>query len=587
MIIYRQDAHRGIHSPSRNFRRGETRIQPVSDSSHINLTKNLFGEFPPVPTEEWEAAIRKALNGRDYRKELLWNSREGFTLLPFYRASEKNGRYRDPETEPWLQNSAGRPGCTLVEQIDGPTPEVAAAQIATATQHNAEFLQVHSRLYPKKTSEPGGSDSHYLSGSDIQTLDEFDMLSSGSGPKCTGFLFDCGVYAPALAAMQSTSGGTEKPDGLLASNTFFTYDPYTFTAENGCLPMREERLEQVILQLASLPQKTLAGDGLFYHRCGATLSDELGIALAIGSEYLAAGRNAGTDLNCLSRAFWMRLSVGTLFFPEIARFRAARILWRQLLEAYDIEPEDAEPIHIHAVTSPWYLTAVDPYNNLVRTTTEAMSAIIGGADSLTVMPFDSACTTPSDRSRRLARNVHHIVREESFLEYVADPAAGCWYIEELTDQIAESSWNSFRKIESEGGMLQSLRSGTIQQRVRKSAEQKIREVLKGTRKVTGINYFPDRETDYSELSDTELPVTLLRRSGQRFETDPDHLIQSLKSAYQQGASTGDISNILIDPPKERFPTLVPSRLTQKLEERWKRNEHPFSPESENREGDDR
>ncbi|MEX2601854.1 MAG: methylmalonyl-CoA mutase family protein [Balneolaceae bacterium] len=569
--------NRGISAPSHKFRRGETRFQPVSDSSHINLTENLFGEFPPVPTEEWEAAIRKALNGGDYREELAWNSREGFAILPFYREPEVSSGESPPETGLRLQQDAVEAGCKIVEQIDGPTSLIAASQIETAIQRGSDYLQITSRLYPNDSSEPGRSSSPGLAGLDIQTLERFESMIRETDPKQTGFLFDSGVYTPALAAMQSASDRAGGADKQTLRNTFFTYDPYTFAAETGSLPMPEEPLEKLILQLANLPQKTLAGDGLFYHNCGATLSEELGIVLATGSEYLAAGRKAGANLNKLSRAIWIRLSAGPLYFPEIARFRAARILWRKLLDAYGVEPEEADTIHIHAVTSPWHQTTIDPYNNLIRTTTEAMAAIIGGADSLTVLPFDSHCATDSDRSRRLARNLHHIVREEAFLEQVADPAAGCWYIEELTDQIAENSWNFFREIESEGGLLQSLRNGTIQERVRKSAEHKINAVLTGTRMVTGVTYYSDPEEEFPSPSAPKRPYAPLRQSGRLFETDPDHLIQSLGNAYQEGASTGDLTMFLLDPPRKKFTTMTPSRLTAELEERWAESGKSFKP----------
>ncbi len=158
--------------------------------------------------------------------------------------------------------------------------------------------------------------------------------------------------------------------------------------------------------------------------------------------------------------------IGPDFFPEIAKLRAARMLWAVIVRAYGPKSEEAALMHIHSVTGRWNKTLYDPHVNMLRTQTEAMSAVLGGAESITVEPFDAVFRTADQFSERIARNQQLLLMEESHLDKVADPGAGSYYIEELTSMMADEAWKLFLEIENEGGFLQALKNGTIQEQNR-------------------------------------------------------------------------------------------------------------------------
>ena len=195
----------------------------------------------------------------------------------------------------------------------------------------------------------------------------------------------------------------------------------------------------------------------------------------MGSEYLA--QLTGRGLSAVYAASKIRFSfgVGSGYFPEIAKLRAARLLWSTVMNAFHPGNSEGFMMDIHSVTRKWNKTINDPYVNMLRTQTEAMSAILGGTDSLTVEPFDIAFRKPDEFSERIARNQQLILKEESYFDKVADPSAGSYYIENLTQLIAENAWKLFVETEEQGGFLSALKSGFIQAKLSESAGKNKKE----------------------------------------------------------------------------------------------------------------
>jgi methylmalonyl-CoA mutase len=205
-----------------------------------------------------------------------------------------------------------------------------------------------------------------------------------------------------------------------------------------------------------------------FGNAGADIVKELAFGISMGSEYLAQLTSRGLNAAYAASKIRFSFSIGSDYFPEIAKLRAARLLWSAVINAFDPGNSKGITMDIHCATSQWNKTQDDPYINILRTQTEAMSAILGGTDSLTVEPFDIVIRQPDEFSERIARNQQLILKEESYFDKVADPAAGSYYIEILTQLIAQSSWKLFVETEDQGGFLSALKSGFIQAKLSES-----------------------------------------------------------------------------------------------------------------------
>jgi methylmalonyl-CoA mutase len=218
---------------------------------------------------------------------------------------------------------------------------------------------------------------------------------------------------------------------------------------------------------------------------------ELGFALASGTEYLTLAVKAGIPIDDVAQRMMFSFGVGSNYFMEIARLRAARLLWAKIIEQYKPQNETSMQMWIHCNTSAWNKTLFDPYVNLLRTTTEAMSAIIGGTQSLSILPFDTFYKDPDEFSNRLARNQQIILKEEVYLDKVVDPAAGSYYIENLTQLIAEAAWKVFLQVEEKGGMVEAVKAGFVQDMVEKSAGERLDDIANRRIIQLGTNQHPN------------------------------------------------------------------------------------------------
>jgi methylmalonyl-CoA mutase len=320
------------------------------------------------------------------------------------------------------------------------------------------------------------------------------------------------------------------PQGIRGA---FEADPLSRLMLNGtlCIPPEQgfDYLAAVVQSAAFLPHfMVLHLNATNFNNAGADIIQELAFGISMGSEYLLQLTEREISADIAASRIRFSFGTGSNYFPEIAKLRAARLLWSVVINGF--HPVNAENIKmdIHCVTSEWNKSIYDPYVNLLRTQTEAMSAILGGADSLTVEPFDIVFRHPDEFSERIARNQQLILKEEAYFDKVADPAAGSYYIENLTSLIAENAWKLFIEIEDQGGFLSCLKSGFIQKKLSESRVK--RKNNKATRKTTilGTNQYPNNQEKISNTVDlnkvfskksvernlTVEPITLLRGSQQ-------------------------------------------------------------------------
>jgi methylmalonyl-CoA mutase len=316
--------------------------------------------------------------------------------------------------------------------------------------------------------------------------------------------------------------------------------------------------------------RTISVNGRAWAETGGTAVQELAFALAAGAEYLRALNDRGISIDTAARRMEFLFSSGPQFFTEIAKLRAWRGLWTRVVVAYGAKPEVAASSHINVATSRWNKTLLDPHVNMLRVTTEALSAVLGGCDSLHIAPFDEVTGATSDFSRRVARNVHTIVAEEFGFAATADPAGGSWYLENLTDQVARKAWELFQRIAAEGGFSEALRDGIPQSIVSEAAVEKAEAVGKRRLTLIGTNVFPNLKEKplapqfASPATVTEAPIALPKLAPGA--TWPERFEAALVAA-RHGASAEQLAKLSGAKTRksELIATISPFRISMGFE----------------------
>lgn len=439
--------------------------------------EKLFDMFPPVSTSDWMDKITADLKGADFNKKLVWRTNEGFDLKPFYRSEDL------PVTELPRITKAGNDNKWLVRQNITVTDYNKANEEALNLLMNgidslgfiisdpASINSVNFRILLDKIHLEAAEINFYSNGKAKETLEILLSILNEKGIN----------YSDFSGAIEADPLGRLMLNGTLCIPTEKGLDYlYELTASSLILP----GLKTIHASISKVAD------------CGAGITQELALACSIGNEYLSALTSRGMNAADAAKKIRFSFAAGSNYFFEIAKLRAARLLWKTLLGGYISSNESDIPgMSIHSVTARWNKTLYDPHVNMLRTQTEAMSAILGGTDSLTVEPFDITFRQPDDFSRRIARNQQLILMEEAGFGRVADPAAGSYYIEKLTEQLTSYSWSKFIEYEERGGFLSCLQKGIIQEEIRQSSESKSKEAATRKLILVGTNQYPDlRET---------------------------------------------------------------------------------------------
>ena len=475
--------------------------------------KLLFDEFPSVSTKQWEDKIREDLKGDDYEKKLVWQTPEGFKINPYYRKEHlENKEYLNtlPGEFPFLRGNKTKSNSWDIRQ------DIYLDDIATANR-KALFILDHGINSLGFNCSP--EKEKFL----LKKQKDFSHLLNDITLEGIGLNFICGFNAPQIVNMLQKETQIRKigRENITGSTDF---DPLGYLTITGRFNLNEKTdLESLVklLKFASdkLPNYRVLGiNGYFFTSSGASIIQELGYSLAMANDYLSYLTDIGLDVNTICRHLQFNMGVGSNYFMEIAKIRAARFLWAKIVEAYNPQNNESTRTYIHSVTSEWNQTFYDPYMNILRATTESMSAIIGGTDSLVVRPFTFPYKPTTKFSGRLARNIQIILNEEAYMSKVIDPAAGSYYIENLTDSIIDETWKIFLKVESEGGYLQALKKGLIQADIEVTAQN--RENLIATRReiLVGTNQYPDFQESVKSEIDEDIAFPSL--SSQKKDVQP-------------------------------------------------------------------
>ncbi len=453
----------------------------------------ILSEFPPVTTAAWEEQINIDLKGKDYEKSLVWKTDEGFNVRPYYRAENIAG-LDFPESLPGQfpfvrgKNSSGN--SWLVRQ------DIVVSDPVSANKKALDVLNkgVTSLGFVFKGCNQVTVEELKLLLKDIQ----LDAVEINFNPACKSKHF----FEVLLALLIELRCD---PSTLHMS---VNHDPIgRFTLRGKFCHSDAEVFEKVKVMIErgeKYPHlHLLAVNGINFNNAGASIVQELAFSLAIGAEYMARLTDLGVDAAQAAKRIRFNFGVGGNYFMELAKLRAGRMLWANIVKAYNPVCECNEStgdgqfcpcaakMFVHCETSTWNKTVYDPYVNMLRTQTEAMSAVLGGADSLAVLPFDSVYEQPTAFAERIARNQQALLKEEVHLDKIADPAAGSYYIETLTSSIAEQAWKLFLEVEEKGGFLTAFRSGFVQAQVREMAEKRSKAINSRRENILGVNQFPN------------------------------------------------------------------------------------------------
>jgi methylmalonyl-CoA mutase len=465
------------------------------------MAEVLFSEFPPVSTEQWETVITKDLKGAEYEKKLIWKTPEGINVRPYYRAADL--------TRLTLVRSSKADNNWLVRQDFDAREKVAEANAAALDVLNKGVDALGFRL--KKEG---------ISAADFDTLLKGIELSAIE----INFTGSCCSSVDLLNLLKKKTGNNKICGAI-------DFDPLRRLTLHGAFCKDEktsfEELNALVEGAKSLPDFRTVGVGaLVFHNAGSTLVQELAFGLAMGSEYLHRLTEAGINADLAAQKIKFTFAVGASYFTEMAKFRAARVLWANVARAYGAKDDASLVMKIHAVTSAWNQTVYDPNVNMLRATTEAMSATLAGVDSLEVLPFDKPIRKPSVFSNRIARNVQTILKEESYFDRVIDPAAGSYYIETLTHAMAEEAWKLFKQVEEKGGYLAAFKAGFIQEQIKSSAQKRDMNIATRRQILLGSNQYPN----FTETAASDVTEATVTRNGHR-HADAQKIAEPI-SAYR-------------------------------------------------------
>lgn len=422
----------------------------------------LFENFPPVSTEEWMAKVNADLRGADFREKLVWNSREGFDVMPFYREEDLKHLTHVDGILPLIVRSntdeggSVVPGQSTVQWLVRQDIKVTDYQEANSKALDVLMKGIDSLGFIINDPESINKQnlSVLLEGIDPEGA-EINFLSNGKARE---------IIESLKGIMQAKGYNPSSLRGAVEA------DPLGRLMANGslCIPVNEglDYLASLTRETGALPSyRNLQINGSRFTDSGCTAVQELAYSFSMAVEYLAQLTDRGLAADVIASKIRFSFGIGTDYFIEIAKLRAARVIWDVIAGSYIQHDSGKFRMEIHSVTKKWTDNVEDPYINLLRTQTEAMSAILGGTDSLTVNPFDISACQPDGFSERMARNQQLILKEESWFGKVADPSAGSYYIENLTSLLAENTWKLFLEMEKAGGFLEALNSGFLKSRM--------------------------------------------------------------------------------------------------------------------------
>ncbi len=478
------------------------------------MDEKLFQEFPPIPTESWEEIIQKDLKGADYDKKLVWKTIEGFPVRPYYRNENLNGLdylMTNPGEFPYTRGNNATNNWEIRQDI-----------VVNDAKKANELAQ--------KLVKGGVTSIGFNFKADIDKAG-FASLLQGINPEEIALNFEASTmsakYVEYLADFVKSN--RFNPELVRGSNNFDSLGYILINGKSFCGNKSCKCAESMIKEFGTLlPKfKLVSINAKHFNNAGGSAVQELAFGLAMGAEYLRKSADENISIDDIASKMQFNFAIGSNYFMEMAKLRAAKLLWAKIVKTNNPECDCSAKMYAHSETSTWNKTIYDPYVNMLRSTTEAMSAVLGGTNSLNVNPFDSTYSEPTEFSLRIARNVQIIIKEEAHFDKVVDPAAGSYYIENLTDSIIENTWKLFLEVEEKGGFVAALKTGFIQNEIETTAEKRNKNIETRREIFLGTNQYPNfneiladkeiRAMHTVKVSDLPIKPIKLYRGAEEFE----------------------------------------------------------------------
>jgi methylmalonyl-CoA mutase len=590
-----------------------TRPQEADPVGEAEIPLGLLADFDPPTMDQWRDLVNQDLKGADFDKRLVWQSVDGVTVQPMYVGKDIEGLWhRDslPGKAPYVRGTQPLSGvlpCWQIRQdclLASPEEVNAAVRDGLARGQTAVGIRLDNAA--RKGIDGDDPRARELTGQGGCTI------SSINGLRIALQDIDFNRYPvtirtgtaslPILAMLIALADERGINRRILTGGV--ECDPIRELAKSGTVRGSLELQFREMADIVAFCRDECPGiRGVFvnshlYHNAGASVVQELGTVLAVGAEYVRELMKRGVSVNDAGLGMIFSLSISTNFFMEIAKLRAARMLWAKVLAAFGADNEDALKMFLHTRTSTFTKTIHDPYTNILRNAVEAFAGAVGGCDSMYVAPFDETVGRADEFGMRVARNQQLLLQEEAHLNKVVDPAAGSYYVEHLTDSVGKAAWSFFQEIEAQGGVVAALKSGWLQKQIAESTTRKRKLVTQRRQTIVGVsNYANPKEPKITKqhLSRAEF-VEERRRRLARLKSvrqnayvrdllegltglvagNPGNLVEQAVEAAREGATIGEMTrafvagsegeSIQVDPIRTERASVPFERLRSKSEE---------------------
>ena len=479
-----------------------------------NTKEKLFSEFQAPTKQEWLDKIGVDLKGADFQKRLVWKTPEGFSVQPFYQRDDVeklSTPYSMPGEFPFVRGNKKNDNTWYIRQ------EIEAGDAKAA---NAKALDILNK----------GIDSlSFTIPGDCVSAEFVETLLKDIYCDCVELNFNtCKRHSVELAEIlvayfEKKGYDKEKVVGSI------DWDPMDKILQGKPVDHIMEVMNTYAVPLVNTLKdypnfRCITVNAVNLSNKGAYCMQELGYALAWGNEYMQQLTDAGVDATLAAKKIKFNMGISENYFMEIAKFRAGRMLWAEIVKQYNPQCDCACQMIVNAITTEYNMTIFDAHVNLLRSQTETMSAALAGVHSIVVTPFDAAYEKPDDFSERIARNQQLLLKEECHFNTVVDPSAGSYYIETLTESLAKEAWKEFLAVEEKGGFLEAIKSGAVQEDI--DATNAKRHTLAAQRRefILGTNQFPN----FNEKSEGKRPL-----NNTRLAADFENLRLATEGAAKQ------------------------------------------------------
>ncbi|MCY4525977.1 MAG: acyl-CoA mutase large subunit family protein [Anaerolineaceae bacterium] len=542
-----------------------------------------FDEFKPASHEDWQAAAEALLPESVKLESLIARTNEGYSLNPLYSA-EHSAKLQHPHYFPsLLPRARGRPHPWLIVQSSAlAKPEDVNRELREGIRQGSNAIQLFPDFNEQGCQAESGREKllYEKGGNVLQAANEVAVALDSLPLEDTPLLLHCGPRSLPLPALL-VAGLRQSGIDLARLRGSVGADPLAWLAKNGASPaaidaLYDEQAAWLCWSRDHAPNiDAIFLDSCVWHEAGGNAVQEIACSLANATATLRAMLARGIDFEEVAPRIALSVSLGSNFLMELAKLRALRLVWAQMIDAFGGQ-NACQLLTIHARTGRRNKSALDPWCNMLRSTFEALTGALGGCDSLLIEPFDAMLRLPDELARRHARNQQHILQHEAGLARLLDPAGGSWTLEAMTDWLAREAWGAFQDIERRGGLLSCLRDGSIQRELAAVAQQRSMRNARRRDVQVGSNQFvedvqfdapdpPETCVDKGPNASQETPSASVPG---RFQNSLRHVFdfETLVAAAHQGAN---LAQLLHGLPDESAGKLKVTPLTsQRLSAPW-------------------